>query len=66
MVGRFGANKASNGYIYCHISGHIKKRNTQVIISSWTKNVKKRVDGSLQKQIKKQQINRVEGTGGVS
>jgi hypothetical protein len=44
-------------HIYCHISGHIKKRNAQVSISSGTQNVKKktdmRVDGSLQKKMKK-------------
>jgi hypothetical protein len=44
-------------HIYCHISGHSKKRNTQVSISSGTQNVKKmsdmRVDRSLQKKMEK-------------
>jgi hypothetical protein len=48
-------------YIYCHISGHIKKRNAEVSISSGTQNFKKmsdmRVNGSLQKKRKKRQIN---------
>ena len=30
-------------HIYCHTSGHIKKRNAQVSISSGTQNVKKNV-----------------------
>jgi hypothetical protein len=44
-------------HIFCRISGHIKKRNKQVSISSGTQNVKKmsdmRVDGSLQKKKEK-------------
>jgi hypothetical protein len=44
-------------HIYCHISGHIKKKHTQVSISSGTQNVKKvsdmRVDRSLQKKMEK-------------